>query len=82
MRGGAHGALYGAHCARPRPPIPAEEWFVFLSLLWRELTPDDPRFFTIIIGVVTLTKAHTLCKEGEPLTPEQAKILVCCPDCC
>lgn len=30
----------------------------------------------IAIGVVTLTKDHTLCKEGEPLTPEQAKILV------
>lgn len=28
-------------------------------------------------GVVTLIKDYTVCKKGQILTPEQAKILVC-----
>lgn len=27
-------------------------------------------------GIVTLTKDHTICKEGDTLTPQQASILV------
>ena len=31
-------------------------------------------FFSL--GIVTLLRHHTVCKEGETLTPEQADILV------
>lgn len=30
----------------------------------------------LISGVVTLLKEHTVCKEGNVLTPEEARLLV------
>ena len=32
--------------------------------------------FLLILGVVTLLKEHTVCKEGSTLTPEEARLLV------
>ncbi len=32
--------------------------------------------FLFCVGVVTLLKEHTVCKEGNILTPEEARLLV------